>query len=455
MMKRKAIVALIAAAGLAVSLAACSSSGSGSGSNAKASSCSNTITYPKATRVTVWGWYTAEKAVSNLFNTTHKDVQICWTKAGTGNDEYTKLRTALAAGSGAPDVVMLEYDQVNSFTIKKNLVDLQPYGAAKHKDSFAPGFWDSVSAGSSVYAVPVDAGPVGLFYRKDLFAKAGITTPPTTWAEYAADAAQYAKSGAPGSFGNYGANGQQILLALNEQAGSKAFSYNPGDPTKIGIDFNNADTKKVVNYWVDLVKNKQVTSNDLFATDNATALAKGLQATYVGAAWGQGYISGLTGQNGKGQWAAAPLPQWDASSPISVNWGGSSFAVTSQAADKKAAAEVALGMYATEKAVNLDIAAGDVFPTQTAILNSTTFQDTQPAFYNGQKIFKDVFIPAGNAYKGETYSPFAPYLYAQLQTALTSAFKGTSSADAALDSLQGQLVAYAKQQGFKVSTTVN
>lgn len=446
MKNRRALGALIAAITLAGTLAACSGSGS---SQPAASSCSNTISYPNATIVTVWGWYAAEKEVSDLFNKNHKDVQICWTKAGAGTKEYEKLQTALAAGSGAPDVAMLEYDRVNSFAISKSIVDLGPYGAAKSKDLYAPGYWDAVSDGTHTYAVPVDAGPVGLYYRKDLFAKAGITTPPATWDEFAADAAKYAASGAPGSFGNYPANMGQGLMALNAQAGAKPFTYSPAKPKDISIDFNNAATTKVTSYWNDLVQKKLVTHTDLWGTQIAQVVASGQQATFIGAAWAQGYISGLDGQTGKSQWATAPLPQWDANNPVSVNWGGSSFVVTNQAKDKKAAAKVALGMFATDEAVNLDIKAGDVFPTQKSILASADFQNLSPDFY-GAPIFKDAFVPAAQAYKGETYSPFAPYLYDQYQAALSNLFKGNGTPEQAIDNLQDKLVAYAKQQGFNV-----
>jgi raffinose/stachyose/melibiose transport system substrate-binding protein len=38
-----------------------------------------------------------------------------------------------------------------------------------------------------LYAIPFDQGVVGFWYNKDLFAEAGITTTPTTWAEFTED----------------------------------------------------------------------------------------------------------------------------------------------------------------------------------------------------------------------------------------------------------------------------
>jgi ABC-type glycerol-3-phosphate transport system substrate-binding protein len=452
-MRFRKLTAVIAMAGIGLAaLTACSSSGgtSASGDNGNAS-CSAKISYPDAPQVTVWGWYTAEKDVTELFNKNHKDVQICWTNAGQGGDEYTKLRTALQAGSGAPDVAMMEYEQINSFTISKNLVDLSQYGANDNKDKFTAGAWGDVATGDHVYGVPVDNGPVGLYYRKDLFEKAGITTPPTTWDEYAADAAKYQASGAGGEggvFGNFPLNGQAIIMALFKQAGNDPFDYDPSDPSKIGISINDDASKKVTDYWLNLVKQGSVGDTDAFTTDNSTQLATGKQATYVGAAWGGGILAGLSGQTPGAEWAVAPLPQWDAAKPVQVNWGGSAFTVTSQAKDPKLAAEVAMGMYASDEAVNLDIAAGDVFPTQVSILKSPDFQNQGVKFFNNQTIWKDVFIPAGDAYQGDTFSPFAAYLYPTLQADLVAASKGSQTGDQAMDKLQDELSAYAKQQGF-------
>ena len=72
-----------------------------SGSSAGAS-CTNKIVNTEATQGERVGLVPAFEKVVDLFNTTHDDVQICWTNAGQGNDEYTKFPTAIEAGSGPP-----------------------------------------------------------------------------------------------------------------------------------------------------------------------------------------------------------------------------------------------------------------------------------------------------------------------------------------------------------------
>ena len=64
--------------------------------------------------------------------------------------------------------------------IRDALVDLTEYGANDVKDNYSEGAWKDVSSGDAVYAIPVDGGPMGMLYRKDIFEEYGIAVP-TTW----------------------------------------------------------------------------------------------------------------------------------------------------------------------------------------------------------------------------------------------------------------------------------
>ena len=83
---------LLAFAGVAaVSAAALTACTPGDGGESASGECTNKIVNADATQVSVWAWYPAFEDVVDLFNENHEDVQICWTNAGQGNDEYTKL----------------------------------------------------------------------------------------------------------------------------------------------------------------------------------------------------------------------------------------------------------------------------------------------------------------------------------------------------------------------------
>ncbi|GIM93423.1 sugar ABC transporter substrate-binding protein [Paractinoplanes toevensis] len=447
-------LSVVAPVVLALGLAACSGGGDDGGSGgtaAKPTNCTNKIVKEDAPRVLVWAWYPNMAKVVDNFNNQHTDVQVCWTNAGQGQDEYSKFQTAVSAKKGAPDVVMLEADQLVGFEIQDALVDLSPYGANDVKKNFSEGAWKDVSQGDKVYAAPIDGGPMALIYRTDVFAKYGITKPPTTWAEYAEDAAKVKAAGGP-PFGDFASNVPAVTTALMIQKGATPFQYDLADKQNIGIKVDDQATKDVLNYWADLSTKKLIGKEDQFTTDYVAGMVGGKYATYVSAAWAPGYLTGAGVGNGssKGKFAVAPLPQWDPASPVSVNWGGSAFAVTSQASDKAAAAKVALGLYADEASLTDGWKTQTIFPLNQSVLKSDEFINAKVDFFSGQTANKDIYIPAENAYKGAVYSPFTVYYYAQLQAQIVKLNAGQTTGDKAATDLQNALVTYAKSQGFTV-----
>ncbi|MBT0772583.1 extracellular solute-binding protein [Kineosporia sp. J2-2] len=435
----------------AIGLAACGGgSDGGSGSAADSSKCTNKIVNADAKKVTVWGWYPNMAKVVDNFNNDHTDVQVCWTNAGQGQTEYDKFQTSITAKKGAPDVIMLEAEQLVGFEIQDALVDLAPLGANDVKSNFSEGAWSDVSQGDAVYAIPVDGGPMGMIYRKDILEKYDIDVP-KTWAEYA-EAAQKLKDAGGPAFGDIGSNIPAAVTALMIQKGAVPFQYDLSDKLNISIKLDDQATKDVLNYWGDLVKKGLIGKEDQFTTDYISGVVGGKYATYVSAAWAPGYLSGQGVGEGDdaGQFAAAELPQWDESNPVSVNWGGSTFAVTTQTSDKQAAATVAMGLYADEASLTDGWKTQTIFPLNQTVLKSDEFVNAKIDFFDGQTANKDIYVPAENAYAGATYSPFTVYYYAQLQAQLVKLFAGQTTGDQAATDLQATMVEYAKSQGFNV-----
>jgi multiple sugar transport system substrate-binding protein len=452
--KTKTLLAVVSAGALLVTLAGCSPDGSTGTSTDSADSsggsCSNTIVNKDAPQVSVWAWYPNINTVVDMFNQSHDDVQVCWSNAGQGADEYAKFSTAIAAGTGAPDVVMLEAEVVPGFILQDALVDLSEHGADDVKANFSAGAWKDVSSGDSVYAIPVDGGPMAMIYRADIFTKYGIAIP-TTWEEYA-DAAQKLKDAGGPFMGDFGSNVPAWLTALMTQNGQVAWDYDSSDPQKIGIDLNDDGSKEVADYWQGLIEKGLVDTQDQFTTDYVGGLANGSYATYVSAAWAPGYLTGAGGAaTGEGaEWKVAPLPQWDAANPVSVNWGGSTFAVTTQAKDKDLAATVAKELYASDEELKDGVDTQTIFPLNQKVLTADWFATTPVEFFSGQTANQDVYIPAENAYEGYTYSPFTTYYYSELTKAMVSIIDKSKTGSEAMDDLQTTMEDYAKAQGFTV-----
>ena len=66
---------------------------------------------------------------------------------------------------------------------------------ADWKDTINPGAMSIYNYKGAQYGIPWDMGMIGFWYNKDLFQKAGITTPPTTWDEYLAAVTKLKASG--------------------------------------------------------------------------------------------------------------------------------------------------------------------------------------------------------------------------------------------------------------------
>ena len=452
-MKTTPVIAAAATLVLASALVSCAAGGNdddGGGGGNDATSCTNTIKNEDAPVVTLWAWYPNSEAVVDNFNEEHDDVQVCWTNAGAGGDAYDKFQTAISAGSGAPDVMMVEADRIAVFQAQDALVDLTDIGYEDVKDNFSEGAWKDVSVGDAIYGAPIDGGPMGMIYRTDIFEQYGIT-PPTTWEELQATAQKVKDAGGP-LFASFAPNQPAAVTAFMYQNGAEPFEYDPAKEGEIGIELNTPEVKEVLDYWSGLVEKGLVGTEDQFTPEYISGVIGGDYATYLSAAWAPGYLQGAGVGEGAdaGVWATAPLPQWDPANPIAINWGGSAFAVSSQASDPELAAEVAFGVYADQASLDDGWQNQIIFPLNVNVLDSDEFLNYEVPFFDGQQANKDVYVPAANAYTGMTYTPLGQFYYSTLTEQIQRINDGSATGSEAADALQEAVVAYAEEQGFTV-----
>jgi multiple sugar transport system substrate-binding protein len=437
---RRHVGVLAALAAATLTLTACSGGGSGSSEPA----------HNGPVHIKVWAWYPEFQGVVDLFNKTHDAVKIDWTNAGAGGDEYTKLQTALKAGKGAPDVAMIEFQELPTINLTKHLVDMGKYGANDIKGDFVDWAWRQSSDGDKVYAIPVDAGPMGLLYRQDIFDKYHLSVP-KTWDEFKTEA-QKLKAAAPGSFiTDFGANDGGFMTGIMQQAGSSPYQYSASNLPNITVKLNNDGAKKAMTYWQDTVTSGLADTKAYGTTDFYNGLTTGKYATYISAGWGPGYLSSVA-KTTSGKWRAAPLPQWTAGENAQADWGGSSFSVTDQTKFPKEATQVAMEIFGAKKEPwKIGIDKAFLFPTAKPILDWDYFQNKQFDFFGNQKIMQ-VFVPAANGVGKFDWNPFNDYAFNQLTTAIGQAVSKKTSFTDALDTWQKNVTDYASKQGFKVSS---
>ncbi|HEY1324412.1 MAG TPA: hypothetical protein VGF32_29405, partial [Streptosporangiaceae bacterium] len=112
--------AVAAAGALAVSLAACGGSGGGGSSSGAGPAASPSTSVlaggscrsGNATQITFWAWVPGIGRAVEAFNKSHPSICVTLEDVGAGNPEYVKITNALKAGSGAPDVAEVEFDEL-------------------------------------------------------------------------------------------------------------------------------------------------------------------------------------------------------------------------------------------------------------------------------------------------------------------------------------------------------
>ena len=130
------------------------------------------------------------------------------------------------------------------------MVNLAPYGANTYKSKFTTWAWDEVSQGSGVYAMPGDAGPMAFYYNTKELAKYGLT-PPTTWAEFATDAAKLHKANPNAYMTNFSAIDLQWVMSLMAQDNAWPFAYSGG--SNVTINWTGPKQMAFAAYWQNLL----------------------------------------------------------------------------------------------------------------------------------------------------------------------------------------------------------
>lgn len=424
------------------SLAGCGGGGEGGGGGQGGDGASG----GGPAELTLWAWLPDFKNQVDMFRKANPDIKVKLVNAGQGEPQYQKLRTALKAGSGAPDVVQVEFQYIPTFRQIEGLADLGQYGANDVKADYAEWTWSQVSDGESVYGLPWDSGPTALLYRQDIFDKYGLEVP-TTWDQFAEQAEKLNKADSKVFMVDFTPEDGGWITSLMWQAGSRPFEVNGEE---ISINLNDEGAKQFAEYWGDLIERKLVATKPGFTNEWYRAFAKGTYATWPTAAWGPVFLEGVAGES-KGKWRAAPLPQWEEGAQESSNWGGSTLAVTTQSKSPEQAAQLAQFLTHDPKAAKSYTTDQFLFPVLNSLLESPEFTGLKSDFYGGQAV-NAVFAEASDKVDtGFQWSPFQDYVFTQMTEQFGAAVNGKIEFAQVPDKLQDIVTRYAAEQGFTVA----
>ncbi|MBW8481319.1 extracellular solute-binding protein [Actinomadura parmotrematis] len=219
---------------LAASVAlACTATACGSGGDDDGKAAAGGIAGPgSGTGKTITVWYmdgdlsdAAVKAIGDRFTKdTGAQVKV---QIQEWDGINTKITTALAQHD-PPDVIELGNTAVPLFAAAGGLADITAHGKELSRgQTWLPGLAGPATIDGKLYGAPLFAGERAVVYNKKIWAKAGITAPPATLAEFTADLDKIGKSEKGADFspfympGQYWFGGVQFVWDAGGQIAEK------------------------------------------------------------------------------------------------------------------------------------------------------------------------------------------------------------------------------------------
>lgn len=431
---RRARVLAIAAVGAAAALALSACSGSAPAQSG-----------PVEIRFQSWVPH-IDQAV-DAFNAAHDDVHVTLETITAGPDGgYAKMLSAVQAGNPA-DVAQLGYDAIPDFLVNDALEDITDYVSGS-AGLFVPWQWQTGVFDDHVYAVPQASGPLGQFYRKDIFDQLGLAYP-ETWDQYY-EAAKAIHASDPNRYITaFAFNQAPWLIGLSQQAGANWFAT-AGDSWNVQID--SADTLKMATFWQKLIDEGLVKIEADFSNEWNADIQNGNVATWISGSWADAILRG-TAPDTAGKWAVGAMPQWQAGQNVSATWaGGSASVVLKGSAHPKEAAEFALWLNSDPASVNIltNIGAGWPAIADTSKITSLQSDPEVFAFYGGQDIW-DVFAASDAAVDTSwVWPPLSSTLFSSLTDNVKKAVDAKTPLTGAFTKTQQDMVAALKARGISV-----
>jgi multiple sugar transport system substrate-binding protein len=444
--RRRALAA--AAIGLAISIAAtaCSSSSPSTSTTATTASAADiAAALQKKSTITVWAWAPQVKDIVTAFEKKYPNVTVNLVNAGTANNEYIKLQNAVKAGSGAPDVAQIEYYALPQFALTGSLANLGDYGMYTLKSDYGAAVWDAVNVGGQLVGLPQDTGPMALFYNKKIFDQYGLGVP-ATWDGYLA-AAKKLHAANPKEYITNDIGDPGFVTSMIWDAGGHPYAVS--GTKNVAINLQDTGSQKFTALWNQMLQGGLLAPIASWSTQWYQGLGNGSIASLVIGAWMPGNLeSGVA--SGSGDWRVAPMPTWQAGAPAATaENGGSADVVMKQSKHQLVAAGFL--QYMNQGAGTTIFADEGGFPSANAVLNSSAFLDTAPAYFGGQKINQVLSQSAASVIPGWSYLPFQVYANSIFPDTVGQAYAKKTNLNAALNAWQSASAQYGTQQGFTIS----
>lgn len=362
-MSTSRIISVAAVAALA--LAGCAG-GSGSGDADPAS-------------ITVWlqtdaqeGWPELVQAATDTFHETHPDTEVK-VQYQTWADHLTKLDAALA-GTATPDVVELGNTETTKYMAAGALAELDA-ATFENSDTWLDGLADAGVYDGTLYAVPYYAGSRAVVYNTDLYAGAGVTEAPTTFAELtAANDALMAKYGDDKAFSAFYVPGKYWYQAMSwvYDNGGAIATQQSGTWT---ATLDDAASVEALTAWRDYVLAYSRADHLGDEAKQDAVFAQGKVGALYANGWERGVITDPTSGDPDLSLGAYAMPSRVTDGALMPSFlGGSDLAVTAGSAAPDVAADW-IAAYTSTTAMTSLVEKAGVLPNTTSLLDVVADDD--------------------------------------------------------------------------------
>lgn len=363
-------VSLLGMAGAAVgATAGCGSSG-GSGTAA-------------AKSLALWYWPggLSEKVVADAVK---QFPQAKLKATQIGGQFKDKLLTTMSSRKFVPDITGIKGEDMASFAAQAGqFIDLRELGADKLESQFLPWKWKKgATTDGKLIGFPIDIGPTALYYRHDVYAKAGLPTEPAEVAEAMSTWEGFFEAGVKLK--------KAVPTAHMVLEAASVFGMVIGQNPKRFIDENNkfiGDQDHIRRAWDLSMKSIELgidAKTNADTQDQNAAWTDGSLPSVLGAAWlALDIKSGAEASAGKWRVTATP------GGPSNI--GGSFLSIPKASSDPQLAFSIITWILSPENQAR-GFTDAALFPSTPATYAMPALTEADP-FFDGQKTI-EVFGPA-------------------------------------------------------------
>lgn len=254
--------------------------------------------------------------------------QVPWTAA------QEKLVTAFASDN-TPDACQLGNTWVPQFAALDAIVPLNEYVIISdqiNQEKYFPGIWETNVLDNQVFGIPWYIDTRVMFYRKDVFERAGYINPPKNWIELL-DLSKKIKAMHPRE------EKYAIYLPTNEWAPFVMFGMEAGssllnNENTLG-DFSSKEFKEAFKYSIEFHKQNLAPIGISQVTNVYQAFADEYFSIYISGPWNIPEFKKWMIGNLSDKWMTAPMPGYANDYPGVSLAGGSSLVIFKDSKYKK------------------------------------------------------------------------------------------------------------------------